>query len=333
MTNDPRPYSTGSQTYPPQINRSSTSYVSPLGENRIGAVPFKHQSTSTSNYNGLNEPGYKNSNRNHNPSLTTLQNSGSAIHQHLYHARVKLKTNQTTSITTDNNEEGIRCVWYYKGAFHGVTTYNEGTYVYMPEPEHGYNNEGNTPSPNDNTNTVTHYVSQCESGQNSYNNVIGGQNTKIGTAEGCKNADWAACLAPGGILCIPKQDSGYNNAGFLTINLGTRQIINTNGNPPPLLGGEPFVAPSSLNPNGRQIKQMVVTSTGKIWAILDYENPSASTLQFRILQVVFNSNYSSVTWSGGLYTSQASNTNSGHVKFYRTVCGNMPQSKMEWDAV
>ena len=78
---------------------------------------------------------------------------------------------------------------------------------------------------------------------------------------------------------------------------------------------------------------MVVTSTGKIWAILDYEDPSASTLQFRILQVVFNSNYSSVTWSGGLYTSQASNSNSGHVKFHRTVCGNMPQSKMEWDAV
>ena len=78
---------------------------------------------------------------------------------------------------------------------------------------------------------------------------------------------------------------------------------------------------------------MVVTSTGKIWAILDYENPSASTLQFRILQVVFNSNHTSVTWSGGLYTSQASNTNSGHVKFYRTVCGNMPQSKMEWDAI
>ena len=36
---------------------------------------------------------------------------------------LKLKTNQTTSITTDNNEEGIRCVWYYKGAFHGVTTF------------------------------------------------------------------------------------------------------------------------------------------------------------------------------------------------------------------
>ena len=335
MTNDPRPYDTGSQTYPPSIN-TPQNWQSPLGENRIGAVPCKYQGTSGYYIGGFYggaftpEPGYGLSNRNHNPAQNYNQSQQA---QHLYHARIKLKTNQTTSITTDNNEEGIRCVWYYKGAFHGVTTYNEGTYVYMPEPEHGYNDEGNTPSPNDNTNTVTHYVSQCESGQNSYNNVIGGQNTKIGTAEGCRNADWAACLAPGGILCIPKQDSGYNNAGFLTINLGTRQIINTNGNPPPLLGGEPFVAPSSLNPNGRQIKQMVVTSTGKIWAILDYENPSASTLQFRILQVVFNSNYSSVTWSGGLYTSQASNANSGHVKFYRTVCGNMPQSKMEWDAV
>ena len=183
-------------------------------------------------------------------------------------------------------------------------------------------------SPNDNTNTVTHYVSQCESGQNSYNNVIGGSNTKIGTAEGCKNSDWAACVAPGGILCLPKQDSGYAKAGFIGINLGTKSILNTSSG-----SGQPFEAPSSVNPNNKQIKQMVVTSTGKIWAILDYENPSASTLQFRILQVVFNSNYSSVTWSGGLYTSQASNSNSGHVKFYRTVCGNMPQSKMEWDAV
>ena len=335
MTNDPRPYNTGSQTYPPSINRAGTAHVSPLGENRIGAVPFKFHSNGVNN-ELRHEPGYGYSNRNHNPAQNTTLTTQN---QHLYHARIKLKTNQTTSVTADNNEEGIRCVWYYKGAFHGVTTYNEGTYVYMPEPEHGYNNDingsgqGNTASPNDNINTITHYVSQCESGQNSYNSVIGGQNTKIGTAEGCKNADWAACLAPGGILCIPKQDSGYNNAGFLTINLGTRQIINTNGNPPPLLGGEPFVAPSSLNPNGRQIKQMVVTSTGKIWAILDYENPSASTLQFRILQVVFNSNHTSVTWSGGLYTSQASNSNSGHVKFYRTVCGNMPQSKMEWDAV
>ena len=331
MTNDPRPYSTGSQTHPPQINRSSTSYVSPLGENRIGAVPFKHQSYTGYNSHGINEPGYKNSNRNHNPSLTTLQNSNTSVHQHLYHARIKLKTNQTTSITTDNNEEGIRCVWYYKGAFHGVTTYNDGTYVYMPEPEHGYNNEGNTPSPNDNINTVTHYVSQCESGQNTYNNRIYAYNVRVGTAEGCKNADWAACVAPGGILCIPKQDSGYAKAGFIGVNLGTRDILNRSG--APLEQGLPFEAPSSLNPNGRQIKQMVVTSTGKIWALLDYENPSASTLQFRILQVVFNSNYSSVTWSGGLYTSQASNANSGHVKFYRTVCGNMPQSKMEWDAV
>ena len=289
----------------------------PYGENRIGAMP------PLSNPNGGASPevniGFGNINMNHNTSNVGTNNTT------LYHAKIRLKTTQTVAVNSDNNEEGIRCIWYYKGAFHGVTTYNEGTYVYMPEPEHD--------TANDNYNTVPHYVSQCESGQNSYNNVIGGQNTKIGTAEGCRNADWAACLAPGGILCIPKQDSGYNNAGFLTINLGTRQIINTNGNPPPLLGGEPFVAPSSLNPNGRQIKQMIVTSTGKIWAILDYEDPSASTLQFRILQVVFNSNYSSVTWSGGLYTSQASNANSGHVKFYRTVCGNMPQSKMEWDAV
>ena len=198
----------------------------------------------------------------------------------------------------------------------------------MPEPEHGNSRDGHSSSPNDNTNTVTHYVSQCESGQNSYNNVIGGSNTKIGTAEGCKNSDWAACVAPGGILCLPKQDSGYAKAGFIGINLGTKSILNTSSG-----SGQPFEAPSSVNPNNKQIKQMVVTSTGKIWAILDYENPSASTLQFRILQVVFNSNYSSVTWSGGLYTSQASNSNSGHVKFHRTVCGNMPQSKMEWDAV
>lgn len=333
MSNDPRPYNTGSQTYPPSIQRAGTSYVSPLGENRIGAVPFKHQSYIGQLANhGIHEPGYRNSNRNHNTSNTAQQNSNAAgLNHHLYHARIKLKTNQTTSITTDNNEEGIRCVWYYKGAFHGVTTYNEGTYVYMPEPEHGYNDEGNTPSPNDNTNTVTHYVSQCESGQNSYNNRIYGNNVRLGTAEGCKNADWAACVAPGGILCIPKQDSGYNKAGFIGVNLGTRDILNRSG--APIEQGLPFEAPSSVNPNNKQIKQMVVTSTGKIWALLDYENPSASTLQFRILQVVFNSNYSSVTWSGGLYTSQASNANSGHVKFYRTVCGNMPQSKMEWDAV
>lgn len=299
---------------------SSNQYQShggwPNGQNRIGAMPMVTTGFTSQVEVSL---GFGSVNKNHNTA-----NVGSNI-DHLYHAQIKLKNTQTVAVNSDSNEEGIRCVWYYKGAFHGVTTYNEGTYVYMPEPEHN--------TANNNANTVTHYVSQCESGQNSYNNVIGGQNTKIGTAEGCRNADWAACLAPGGILCIPKQDSGYNNAGFLTINLGTRQIINTNGNPPPLLGGEPFVAPSSLNPNGRQIKQMVVTSTGKIWAILDYENPSASTLQFRILQVVFNSNHTSVTWSGGLYTSQASNSNSGHVKFYRTVCGNMPQSKMEWDAV
>ena len=290
----------------------------PHGQNRIGALPSWGTGLGSSfgyNVAQYDSPGYGDSNTNHHTSIPP-----SAKADRLYHAQVKLKTSQTVTVSSDNNEEGIRCVWYYKGAFHGVTTYNEGTYVYMPEPEHT--------TANDNTNTVTHYVSQCESGQNSYNNVIGGSNTKIGTAEGCKNSDWAACVAPGGILCLPKQDSGYAKAGFIGINLGTKTILNTSSG-----SGQPFEAPSSVNPNNKQIKQMVVTSTGKIWAILDYENASASTLQFRILQVVFNSNYSSVTWSGGLYTSQASNSNSGHVKFYRTVCGNMPQSKMEWDAV
>ena len=326
MSNDATQYNSSHGTFPGSNTREDNgqNWVAPIGENRIGAVPFRHSS------NGINqfyneEPGYLNSNRNHNTAINSTQD---AQYNHLYHAKIKLKTTQTTAVTAANNEEGIRCVWYYKGAFHGVTTYDEGTYVYMPEPEHGNSRDGHSSSPNDNTNTVTHYVSQCESGQNSYNNVIGGSNTKIGTAEGCKNSDWAACVAPGGILCLPKQDSGYAKAGFIGINLGTKTILNTSSG-----SGQPFEAPSSVNPNNKQIKQMVVTSTGKIWAILDYENPSASTLQFRILQVVFNSNYSSVTWSGGLYTSQASNSNSGHVKFHRTVCGNMPQSKMEWDAV
>jgi len=324
MSHDATQYNSSHGQYPG--SNTFQTKTSPLGENRIGAVPCDWQSNGVNTYL-FEEPGYGFSNRNHKTAVNSNQDNA---FNHLFNARVKLKTNQTTAVTTDNNEEGIRCVWYYKGAFHGVSTFNEGTYVYMPEPEHGAGRDGenNATSPNDNTNTVTHYVSQCESGQNSYNNVIGGSNTKIGTAEGCKNSDWAACVAPGGILCLPKQDSGYAKAGFIGINLGTKSILNTSSG-----SGQPFEAPSSVNPNNKQIKQMVVTSTGKIWAILDYENPSASTLQFRILQVVFNSNYSSVTWSGGLYTSQASNSNSGHVKFYRTVCGNMPQSKMEWDAV
>ena len=342
MSNDASQYNSSHGTYPGTNARSGgypyNTWTSPVGENRIGAVPFFNMAHETGGNDTLyDEPGYGNSNTSHN---TAVNNSQSGNNNHLYNARIKLKTSQSTAVTAANNEEGIRCVWYYKGAFHGVTTFNEGTYVYMPEPEHGTTrNQGYGQnyggvlgaafaSPNDNTNTVTHYVSQCESGQNSYNNVIGGSNTKIGTAEGCKNSDWAACVAPGGILCLPKQDSGYAKAGFIGINLGTKSILNTSSG-----SGQPFEAPSSVNPNNKQIKQMVVTSTGKIWAILDYENASASTLQFRILQVVFNSNYSSVTWSGGLYTSQASNSNSGHVKFYRTVCGNMPQSKMEWDAV
>ena len=339
MSNDATQYNSSHGTYPGSNRKygqlhnwfGSPIQSCPIGENRIGAVPFRFQNNANNNHYRYEEPGYGHSNTGHNTAVNSTQSSSN---NHLYHARIKLKTTQTTAVTAANNEEGIRCVWYYKGAFHGVTTFNEGTYVYMPEPEHGTtriaSNQGSLAqsSPNDNTNTVTHYVSQCESGQNSYNSVIGGQNTKIGTAEGCKNADWAACVAPGGILCLPKQDSGYAKAGFIGINLGTKTILNTSSG-----SGQPFEAPSSVNPNNKQIKQMVVTSTGKIWAILDYENPSASTLQFRILQVVFNSNYSSVTWSGGLYTSQASNSNSGHVKFYRTVCGNMPQSKMEWDAV
>tara|TARA_A100001388_G_scaffold13154_1_gene8980 strand:+ start:25611 stop:29555 length:3945 start_codon:yes stop_codon:yes gene_type:complete len=324
----PQMYFSGSELDATQFTVNTSLMNSPVtssngswskGTNRFGALPKDLRQSSTT-------PFYGDVNLRHWPHAlqgnSTYGSGGYPQFYSLYHAELNLKQ---TSSGGANNEEGLKCVWYYKGAFHGVTTYNEGTYVYMPEPSHIRENS--------NSNNITHYVSQCESAVASSNNVINGQNTKIGTAEGCENADWAACLAPGGILCIPKQDSGYNNAGFLTINLGTRQIINTNGNSPPLLGGEPFVAPSSLNPNGRQIKQMIVTSTGKIWAILDYEDPSASTLQFRILQVVFNSNYSSVTWSGGLYTSQANNTLSGHTRHVRTVCGNMPQSRMEWDAV
>ena len=330
MSNDATQYNSSHGTHPGSNTREDNgqNWVAPIGENRIGAVPFRHNSNGV-NDSLFDEPGYGNSNRNHNTAVHSTQDNQN---NHLYHAQIKLKNTPTTAVTAANNEEGIRCVWYYKGAFHGVTTYDEGTYVYMPEPEHGNSRDGHSSSPNDNTNTITHYVSQCDTLAVA-NNVIGGFNnqTKIGTAEGCKNADWAACVAPGGILCIPKQDSGYNKAGFIGVNLGTRDILNRSG--APIEQGLPFEAPSSVNPNNKQIKQMVVTSTGKIWAILDYEDPSASTLQFRILQVVFNSNYTSVTWSGGLYTSQASNANSGHVKFYRTVCGNMPQSKMEWDAV
>ena len=227
MSNDATQYNSSHGTYPGSNRKFGQLYnwfgspiqSCPVGENRIGAVPFRYQNHSATGTlkNLYDEPGYGNSNTSHNTAVNSSQHTDN---NHLYHARIKLKTNQTTAVTAANNEEGIRCVWYYKGAFHGVTTFNEGTYVYMPEPEHGTtrngsgtNNYGSSSalpsSPNDNTNTVTHYVSQCESGQNSYNNVIGGSNTKIGTAEGCKNSDWAACVAPGGILCLPKQDSGY----------------------------------------------------------------------------------------------------------------------------
>lgn len=219
---------------------------------------------------------------------------------------VGVNVDNVDSAIESSNGDGMRGVWYYKGYWHGVTSYQDGTYVYSQERNGNHGTEKYGPGtnvtvtgeggPNRIPDLPNHFVSQCDSNLNTYNNRIYGNNVRLGTDQGVRNVDWNSCVSPEGILCIPKQDSGYNKAGFIGVNLNTRDILNRSGGP--IEQGLPFEVPSSLNPNNRQIIQMVVTSSNKLWAILDYEDPTATPVKFRILEAQFNSNFTSVTWNG-----------------------------------
>tara|TARA_B100000214_G_scaffold201456_1_gene145945 strand:- start:252 stop:4199 length:3948 start_codon:yes stop_codon:yes gene_type:complete len=267
---------------------------------------------------------------------------------------VGINVDNVDSAIESSNGDGLRGVWYYKGYWHGVTSYQDGTYIYSQERNGNHGTEiygygsGSTASGGggiyQNADLPNHFVSQCDSNVNTYNNRIYGNNVRLGTDQGVRNVDWNSCVSPDGILCIPKQDSGYNKAGFIGVNLNTRDILNRSG--APIEQGLPFEVPSSLNPNNRQIMQMVVTSSNKLWAILDYEDPTATPVKFRILEAQFNSNFTSVTWNGygsgntGLITSNVDTaaTHYAHLsqfvvgKYYKiTNVGNINWANFSFD--